>query len=240
MGLFPLSPLFSRPFFGAVHKARSAPFSGRYFVPSATRGSARYQHNVHHEQVAQRCRVAMAAQAIKRPSMSRQLLKIGFAGLGLGMTFLAAPIIYCDPVTSKTAPAAAVPPATQGKTAPVQPSPPPPPPPASSVSYYELTFGTVCGVCAGIFVKKGAKAVAFVMGGVFVLLQYLGSLSLVRVDWGRAASRFENLFYTKDGSGARRPPNVGSLFRWIIDFLTADFQQRASFVAGFGLGLRIG
>ncbi|KAH9857023.1 FUN14 family-domain-containing protein [Lenzites betulinus] len=156
------------------------------------------------------------------------------------MTFLAAPIIYCDPVTSKAASPTVVPPASQAKAASVQPSAPPPPPPSSSISYLELTFGTVCGVCAGVFVKKGAKAVAFVMGGVFVLLQYLGSLSLVRVDWSRTATRFENLFYTKDASGARKPPNVGSLFRWIIDFLTADFQQRASFVAGFGLGLRIG
>ena len=36
---------------------------------------------------------------------------------------------------------------------------------------YELTFGTVCGICAGVFVKKGAKTLAFVFGGVFVLLQ---------------------------------------------------------------------
>ena len=36
---------------------------------------------------------------------------------------------------------------------------------------YELTFGTVCGVCAGIFVKKGAKALGFIFGGIFVMLQ---------------------------------------------------------------------
>jgi FUN14 domain-containing protein 1 len=36
---------------------------------------------------------------------------------------------------------------------------------------YELTFGTVCGVCAGVFVKKGVKALAFIFGGIFVLLQ---------------------------------------------------------------------
>jgi hypothetical protein len=46
-----------------------------------------------------------------------------------------------------------------------------PPPPESIVNMYELTFGTVCGVCAGVFVKKGAKALAFVFGGIFVLLQ---------------------------------------------------------------------
>ena len=46
-----------------------------------------------------------------------------------------------------------------------------PPDPESTVNMYELTFGTVCGVCAGVFVKKGAKTLAFVFGGIFVLLQ---------------------------------------------------------------------
>jgi hypothetical protein len=46
-----------------------------------------------------------------------------------------------------------------------------PPPPPSIVNMYELTFGTVCGVCAGVFVKKGAKTLAFLFGGIFVLLQ---------------------------------------------------------------------
>lgn len=48
---------------------------------------------------------------------------------------------------------------------------PPPLPPKSSINLYELSFGTVCGICAGVFVKKGAKAVAFFLGGVFVMLQ---------------------------------------------------------------------
>jgi uncharacterized membrane protein (Fun14 family) len=46
-----------------------------------------------------------------------------------------------------------------------------PPLPVSSVSFYELGFGTVAGVCAGVFVKKGVKAAAWLLGGVFVLLQ---------------------------------------------------------------------
>lgn len=46
-----------------------------------------------------------------------------------------------------------------------------PPPPTSSVSVYELSFGTVAGFCAGVFIKKGAKAAAFLLGGIFVLLQ---------------------------------------------------------------------
>ncbi|KAI0040494.1 hypothetical protein FA95DRAFT_1502784, partial [Auriscalpium vulgare] len=115
-----------------------------------------------------------------------------------------------------------------------------PPPPQSSVNVYELSFGTVAGVCAGVFVKKGAKLLAFALGGVFVLLQYLGSASIVKVDWGRAASSYERVFYSKGPDGVRRAPTVSSLFQWLVDFLTADFQPRASFIAGFLLGLRIG
>lgn len=49
--------------------------------------------------------------------------------------------------------------------------PPLPDHPPSSIDVYGLSFGTVCGICAGVFVKKGAKALAFAFGGVFVLLQ---------------------------------------------------------------------
>lgn len=45
------------------------------------------------------------------------------------------------------------------------------PPPVSSVSVYELSFGTVAGICAGVFIKKGLKIFAFVCGGLFVVLQ---------------------------------------------------------------------
>ncbi|KAF8274970.1 FUN14 family-domain-containing protein [Lactarius quietus] len=115
-----------------------------------------------------------------------------------------------------------------------------PPPPESSVDKYGLTFGTVCGICAGVFVKRGAKILAFFFGGIFVLLQYLGSASIIKIDWSKAAARFENLMYTTEVNGVRRPPSVYSLWRWLVDFLTADFQPRASFIAGFALGIRVG
>ncbi|KAG1877882.1 FUN14 family-domain-containing protein [Suillus subalutaceus] len=154
------------------------------------------------------------------------LTATGIAGIVLGIATCTAPIVHCDSKGTGT-----------GST----PAPPPQAPlPESTVNLYELTFGTVAGVCAGVFVKKGAKMVAFFLGGVFVLLQYLGSMSLVRVDWGRMAARFENLLYTKDALGNKRPPTISSLWRWVVDFLTADFQPRASFIAGLALGLRIG
>ncbi|KAF8231285.1 hypothetical protein L208DRAFT_1277740, partial [Tricholoma matsutake] len=114
------------------------------------------------------------------------------------------------------------------------------PVPVSSVNFYELTFGTVAGICAGIFIKKGAKAVAWLLGGIFVLLQYLGSASIIHVDWKRMASKFEDMFYTTDTSGSKESPTIYSVWTWIVNFLTADFQPRASFLAGLALGLRIG
>ena len=45
------------------------------------------------------------------------------------------------------------------------------PPPESILNFYQLGFGTVAGICTGIFVKKGLKAIAFALGGMFVLLQ---------------------------------------------------------------------
>ncbi|KAH8106728.1 FUN14 family-domain-containing protein [Cristinia sonorae] len=156
------------------------------------------------------------------------------AGIGTAATislYQPSNTVHCEPKPPVVA-------APQPQSPPA-PAPLPPAPP-SSVNLYELGFGTVCGICAGVFVKKGAKLLAFTFGSIFVLLQYLGQQSLIRVDWSRMSQRFENLVFTKDPQGRSRAPTVGSLFSWIVDFLTADFQQRASFVAGFALGLRIG
>ena len=163
--------------------------------------------------------------------------------LGVGLSFATKPTIHCDGET---------PPKSQVYI------PDLPPPPESSLSLYELGFGTVAGMCAGVFVKKGSKALACVLGGVFVLLQvrdnvnnksygkshstcqYLASTSVIRVDWGRVSTRFGEMFYRRDGTGMKRPPTVSSIWNALIDFLTADFQPRASFIAGFALGLRVG
>ena len=67
---------------------------------------------------------------------------------------------------------------------------------------------------------------------------------MIRIDWSVAESRFSDKFYTSlaDASGKeiRRPPTVYAAVRWLINFLTADFPPRATFVAGFALGLRVG
>lgn len=69
----------------------------------------------------------------------------------------------------------ATPPKELNEATPIPRDAPLPPPPQSAVNAYELGFGTVCGICAGVFVKKGARLAAFAFGGVFVLLQVSSS-----------------------------------------------------------------
>ncbi|KAG8996925.1 hypothetical protein FRB95_005513 [Tulasnella sp. JGI-2019a] len=137
---------------------------------------------------------------------------------------------------------------TTTATAPVTPAatspsePVPATPPTSGLDVYNLSFGTVCGICAGVFVKKGAKAFAFFLGGIFVMLQYFTSINILDMKWGKLSSRFEGTFYSTPAAPgeAPRPPTVLALWNWMVDFLTADFPPRATFLAGFVLGLRLG
>jgi len=127
---------------------------------------------------------------------------------------------------------------------PQQSTPPPIPPPASTkpfIDVYELSFGTVAGICTGVFVKKGLKTVAFFLGGFFVLIQAFNSLRIFHIDLGALSRPFEKLFYREDTyGGQRRPPTITTFWSWLVNFLTADFPPRASFLAGLVLGLRIG
>jgi len=116
------------------------------------------------------------------PRRSIVALGTGLAGTGLGLTFYAnLQRLNCErksivlPAHEQQLRAGkAMAPASQPRAKPTSGSSDPmalPPPPESSVNVYELTFGTLCGVCAGVFVKKGAKALGFIFGGIFVLLQ---------------------------------------------------------------------
>jgi len=119
--------------------------------------------------------------------------------------------------------------------------PPPSPPPSKSIiNVYELSFGTVAGICTGVFVKKGLKTVAFFLGGFFVLIQAFNSMRVFHINLSSLSVPFERLFYSADETGQRRAPTVGTFWNWLVNFLTTDFQPRASFMAGLVLGLRIG
>ncbi|TKY86680.1 hypothetical protein EX895_004320 [Sporisorium graminicola] len=118
--------------------------------------------------------------------------------------------------------------------------------PQSIVNVYQLSFGTICGVCAGVFIKKGLKFIAFLLGGGYILLQYLNSQRLISVNWSAINSRYDKL--VGSAAGPETSSNVrgfsGSTLQRIwnrtTDFLVADFQPRATFMAGLLLGLRLG
>ncbi|EOQ99825.1 hypothetical protein E3P92_02021 [Wallemia ichthyophaga] len=113
--------------------------------------------------------------------------------------------------------------------------------PDSIVNYKHLGFGSVCGICCGIFLKKGAKILAFFVGGAFVFLQYMRSQGLIVVKWDKMSKRYNASLRRKlSDSSSQRGVTVATVWNKLVDFLTADFQSRATFVAGLGLGLRLG
>lgn len=69
-------------------------------------------------------------------------------------------------------------------------------------------------------------------------------MRLIRINWKRAESKFSDAFYTKTtdaaGNEVSKPPTLVRLWNALVGFLMVDFQPRASFLAGFALGLRIG
>ncbi|WFD20672.1 hypothetical protein MCAP1_002923 [Malassezia caprae] len=115
----------------------------------------------------------------------------------------------------------------------------------SIVNVYQLTFGTICGICAGVFIKKGLKLIAVILGAAYVLLQYLASKRLVNINWKSMSSSYgqemERLAGPLDPTKSRfqQMPLV-RIWNRLVEFLTSDFQERATFIAGLVLGLRLG
>lgn len=97
-----------------------------------------------------------------------------------------------------------------------------------------------------MFIKKGLKLIAFLLGGGFVFLQYLSSQRVVSVDWSKLGQRYSNVLESSAG-GPADPKAKGwsgsmgaRIYHRFVDFLTANFQERASLLAGLALGLRLG
>lgn len=119
----------------------------------------------------------------------------------------------------------------------------------------ECRFGSVAGICCGIFVVKGLKAVAFLLGGLFVTLQvrgyygiatnrnglahsrprcgcfrtlqWMSSKSMARVNWGSVESGYNSAVDRLSGSNVQKGKgNLKKVFDRSIQFLLADFPQR--------------
>ncbi|KAA1101526.1 hypothetical protein PGT21_023619 [Puccinia graminis f. sp. tritici] len=79
---------------------------------------------------------------------------------------------------------------------------------SSLLSVQKFSFGTLTGICAGVFVKKGLNFLAFLFGGGFVLLQ---------INWKTWANQYESKFWL-----AKEPPTKSIVARF-MDFLRSDF-----------------
>ncbi|KAM0790901.1 hypothetical protein ACM66B_004739 [Microbotryomycetes sp. NB124-2] len=111
----------------------------------------------------------------------------------------------------------------------------------SSINVRDLGFGTISGICVGIFVKKGLKAIAFMLGGAFIFLQYMSSRSFVTVNWNNVSSTYDSLVTKHAGPNATKSGNrLAGVTNTFLDFVTANVQSRATFVLGFMLGMRLG
>ncbi|SGY61718.1 BQ5605_C007g04592 [Microbotryum silenes-dioicae] len=109
-------------------------------------------------------------------------------------------------------------------------------PAESIINLRDLSFGTVSGICVGIFVKKGLKAC-----GVFVFLQYMSSRSLLQINWGAITNSYDSFIAKRAGPPASAGGNrITGLWSWFVDFVSADVQSRATFIAGILLGFRLG
>ncbi|GJN92301.1 hypothetical protein Rhopal_005331-T1 [Rhodotorula paludigena] len=111
----------------------------------------------------------------------------------------------------------------------------------SILNLRDLGFGTVSGICVGVFVKKGLRAAAFTLGFVFIGLQYLSSRQFINVNWGAFSSSYDRFITSRAGPPSSQGGNrLARVWTGFIDFVSANVQQRATFVAGVVLGLRLG
>ncbi|GAA6057239.1 hypothetical protein JCM3770_003817 [Rhodotorula araucariae] len=111
----------------------------------------------------------------------------------------------------------------------------------SILNLRDLGFGTISGICVGVFVKKGLRAAAFTLGAVFVGLQYLSSRQFISVNWAALTSSYERFITARAGPPVAQGGNrLARAWSGFIDFVGANVQQRATFVAGVVLGLRLG
>ena len=83
--------------------------------------------------------------ALRYASTSRLGLGLGLAGLATTGLLWEKQAIKCDVVEEEL--------------------------PESGLNIQNLGFGTAAGICSGVFVAKGLKAVAFLLGGLFIVLQ---------------------------------------------------------------------
>lgn len=92
----------------------------------------------------------------------------------------------------------------------------------------QLGVGGIGGLCVGYAVKKVAKVVAVIIGLFFLGLQYLAYKGIIDVNYGALEDWGVNAL----GSAVAA--------EGVLAAMIANLPFAASFVLGFGMGLRMG
>ena len=95
----------------------------------------------------------------------------------------------------------------------------------------QLGVGGIAGFCVGYFTKKAAKLAAFIVGGLFILIQVAAYYGFVEINWGAAESAVQ----TAAHSGA-----IDSAAHRFFTVLVHNLPFGAAFLGGFYLGLKKG
>jgi len=99
-----------------------------------------------------------------------------------------------------------------------------------------LSFGGICGYCAGMFLKKVGRAAAVTCGAVFVLFQLAALKGYVEVRWDRIERDvMDALDLKRDGKLDSRDTQFA--LQKLVSVLTANM---ASTSVGFSAGLLAG
>jgi len=95
----------------------------------------------------------------------------------------------------------------------------------------QISFGALAGFATGYALKKIGRAVAIVLGLLFVALQLLAHYGIVDINWGVVQGHVDPLL---------EPEALGGMWRRLVDVLTFNLAFAASFVPGLVLGIRRG
>jgi len=92
----------------------------------------------------------------------------------------------------------------------------------------QLGVGGIGGLCVGYAVKKVAKVVAVIIGLFFLGLQYLAYKGVIDVNYGALEEWGANALGSTVAAES------------VLAAMIANLPFAASFVLGFGMGLRMG
>ena len=103
-----------------------------------------------------------------------------------------------------------------------------------------LSFGTITGLCVGVFTKKIGRVAAGVFGGVFVLFQIAHQRGYVDVKMDKIEADVMKLL-DADGDGKVDEKDARQFLDSYVKHLTCDTKLSAgSFTVGFLYGLKKG